>query len=884
MKLRYTLIVAMLLLMSAAHGQMRSVGAVPADLKMGVEELYNADMQRAKKYLGGRVRNKEQVLKASYNINKMMAGGRIIYGDAVSRMVERIADTLLKDYPELRSELRFYTVNSPEVNAYATGQGMVFVNLGLIAQAENEAQLAFILSHEIIHYYRSHTLEELVGSNGKAPQTDAEEERGDISEFLRQHNRSREMESEADSLGIEMFYRRSPYDQEVTEGVFDVLQYGALPFDDVEFDTTFFNTPYYRLTGCWLATVTGITSRDNYDDSRSTHPNILSRRLKCASLMDRRGGRAFVTIDREAFLALRHQARMECVRQELIHGQYARAFYNAWLLRRDDCGEADAHTLDHHMAYALYGHAMHKAHGSAVGQQDYREVQGESQQVYFALQTMTVEQSLLTALHAVWQQHMRFPGQKEYSLMADDLMEELRFAALKNIGDYLEELPTADVSDTAADNRPLSKYDRIKQKRREQTANTPSAYALTDLMINDSSLAPLLNRHLAGTATPEPVDTTGAHGMLLFNPTCIVMDNLTDKMKVLKSETKEHRLTRRLVLNNKRLGIHSVDFSDGALHQMTSDTQYNDFLTLCEWMNEFWPDKGSFTHRYATQPAMDDLLNRHNASQVNLSALLNVENMSHSFMTTAIILPFLLPVALSDLFTSIENTSLASLTVDARRGKVLSSQNYSYKVADHNDLIDAMLYDAYARAMSSKVPKGFLGRRAAITAGVTFGLSGITPMEENHYVAFTPWLSLEYALQRNYSLAAWARYHKGYDDVTDENGKLSSNQLTVGLALRRYPISDFAPQGLYYTCGLHWAHMQRLEDDKTLNTFGIHVGVGRNYVFFDRLILNYEILYAYTYGTFRFLRKDYDISEVPYVDAAIANLLTFKLGLGFLPF
>ncbi len=79
------------------------------------------------------MRDKQQVLKASYNIGKMMASGRIIYGDDVSRMVARIADTLLRDYPELRSELRFYCVNSPEVNAYATGQGMVFVNLGLVA-------------------------------------------------------------------------------------------------------------------------------------------------------------------------------------------------------------------------------------------------------------------------------------------------------------------------------------------------------------------------------------------------------------------------------------------------------------------------------------------------------------------------------------------------------------------------------------------------------------------------------------------------------------------------------------------------------------------------------------------------------------------------------
>ena len=85
-----------------AKAQLRSVGPVPQDLKLSVQELYEADMQRAKKYAGGRVKNKEQVKEASYRINKMLAGGHIVYGDPISRMVERIADTLLKDYPELR--------------------------------------------------------------------------------------------------------------------------------------------------------------------------------------------------------------------------------------------------------------------------------------------------------------------------------------------------------------------------------------------------------------------------------------------------------------------------------------------------------------------------------------------------------------------------------------------------------------------------------------------------------------------------------------------------------------------------------------------------------------------------------------------------------------
>ena len=870
---------------SLARAQVRSVGEVPADLKMSMDELYRSDMQRAEKYLGGRVRDKQQVLKASYNIGKMMASGRIIYGDAVSRMVARIADTLLRDYPELRSELRFYCVNSPEVNAYATGQGMVFVNLGLVAQAENEAQLAFILSHEIIHYYHSHTLEDLVGAKEKKASTDPADKQSDLSDFLRLHSRSREMENEADSLGIVMFYGRSPYHQGVTEGVFDVLQYGALPFDDVKFDTTWFNSPHYRLTGCWLDDVAPISSRDNYDDRLSTHPNILTRRRKCAALLRGQGGSEFVTVSREDFLALRHRARIECVRQEVIHGQYARAFYNAWLLRQASDSEADARILDHLMAYALYGHAMHKAHGSTVVRQDYAEVQGESQQVYYALQTMTVEQSLLTALRAVWQMHMRFPEQKEYRLLADDLMEQLRFSAEKNLGDYLETLPSANGSDTLAAGKALSKYDRIRQKRRAQTELTPTAYALTDLMEADSTLAPLLHSHLAGTADTVLPDTVGAGGMLVFNPTCNTVDNLTDETLIAKSDANEQRLTRRLMHVGQRMGLRCVDFSDGALHRMTSDTQYNDFITLCEWMNEFWLDKGAFAMHHMTQPAMDSLTERLGASRINLTALLNVEHTSNSFSFSALFIPLVLPLVVSNMFTGIEHTALASFTVDARNSKVLANKNYLYKVADHNDLVDAMLYDAYSRAMYGKAPTGFMGRRATVSVGMNFGLAGLSPMNEGHYVAFTPWLSLEYAVGRRNSLAAWARYHEGYSDVTDDDGRaISSDQLTVGLSLRRYTTTDFTPLGPYRSYGLHWVHAQSHYDNRAYNTFGLHLGFGRNYVFFDHLLFNYEITYAYTYGLFRLWGESPANERTPYFDAAMSNFLTLRLGLGFLPF
>ena len=186
-------------------------GTMPDDLRKNLEQLYSEDRQRVRDYNNGKLTNRDRILNSSYYISQLMASARIMYGDPITLMINRIADTLLRDYPELRRELRFYTVRSTDVNAFATGQGMVFVNMGLVAQVEDEAQLAFVLSHEIVHYVRKHNLENLIRKNysrdtpGKG-----------LADFLRYHFRSREMESEADSLGIAMFYANSPYDKSVT--------------------------------------------------------------------------------------------------------------------------------------------------------------------------------------------------------------------------------------------------------------------------------------------------------------------------------------------------------------------------------------------------------------------------------------------------------------------------------------------------------------------------------------------------------------------------------------------------------------------------------------------------------------------------------------------
>ncbi len=908
------LLLAALAVCHAAFAQtLRSSGPIPSDLKMSVQQLYDTDLQRAEQYVGRRVRDRQQLLEASYHINKMLAGGHIVYGDSISLLAARIADTLLKDYPSLRAELRFYTVTSPEVNAFTTPQGMIFINAGLVAQLENEAQLAFIIAHEIIHYYRAHGLETLLGkkktADGKKKtdektNTDLDDEAEQAGTFLQRHARSREMENEADSLGIALFYLGSPYWKEVTESVFDILQYSDLPFDDIPFDTTLFNTPYYRLTGCWLDTVADITSRDNYDDRRSTHPNILSRRHHTAqALAGHTGGQKYLLSTPDQFHRLRHTARMECIRQDLLHGHFARAFYNSWLLLRLNPSDP---LLNRYHAQALYSTAVAKCNDREdLLADDYRKIEGESQQTSYALHTMTAEQATLAALHNAWQAHLRFPDDRHYTDMASHLMRLLRTRLKKSTPDFLATPPTAADNTTTPDttaSQTLTKYERIKQKRQSQTRRNPTAYALTDLLMADTALATRLRQHLDGTADTIAVTAPApSEAMLLFNPNYWVVDK-HDNLITSKSNSHEDDLSGRIVQTVRRLGGTTVDFSDQGMHAMVTDTQYNDFITVCEWMNEFWLTKGRFDYCRITQPAMDSLLDRYGARTLTMTALLNNEGQRGSLSPAYVILVPFAPLVVSAALTGLEHTTMVSLVADARHGRMLTRQAYTYNVADHPALVDAMLYDTYRRALkpSRHAPAGFLGHRLAIAAGANLGMSGYQPIKLKHYAALTPWASAEVALTRNLSLALTARYHKHYPDVTqtyrvmyqdrydyymvDSNVLNSHNMLTLGLELRQYKNSDFAPLGYYLDYGAHLTRFSQPAAGHTGNTFGLHIGIGRNYIFHNHLLLNYQIDYAYTYGLLKTVGFEEDVKPyLHYADAILSNILSIKIGIGLVP-
>jgi hypothetical protein len=139
--------------------------------------------------------------------------------DPVVQYVQGLGAKLTQHAPGYKWPYNFHVVNVKEINAFALPGGPIFVNLGTIQAADNEAQLAGVMAHEISHCVQRHgtraaskqmgaqlplaILGGLLGSSTLAKATELGISFGVGSYFLKN---SRQSESEADLLGTDIMY------------------------------------------------------------------------------------------------------------------------------------------------------------------------------------------------------------------------------------------------------------------------------------------------------------------------------------------------------------------------------------------------------------------------------------------------------------------------------------------------------------------------------------------------------------------------------------------------------------------------------------------------------------------------------------------------------
>lgn len=156
------------------------------------------------------ISNEEEVA-IGRRINRMLLerNYELYQNQQVNRYVEQLGNRLVAASDRRDIPYQFQVVASDEINAFAVPGGYIYVTTGLIEAADNEAQLASVIAHEIAHVNERHSvraLQQAVLARGVATTLGLEANTlANIGyQLALELPRSRDYEYEADLVGLEI--------------------------------------------------------------------------------------------------------------------------------------------------------------------------------------------------------------------------------------------------------------------------------------------------------------------------------------------------------------------------------------------------------------------------------------------------------------------------------------------------------------------------------------------------------------------------------------------------------------------------------------------------------------------------------------------------------
>jgi predicted Zn-dependent protease len=113
--------------------------------------------------------------------------------------------------------------------------------VGLIARIENEARLAFILSHELAHVHHDHSINRFIINKSIDSNKDkmSTNDLGFDCNIFNKSLFSKSLEKEEDEEGLK-FFSKTKYSNKGVEGIFDILYNSLHPYVNKPFNKTFF--------------------------------------------------------------------------------------------------------------------------------------------------------------------------------------------------------------------------------------------------------------------------------------------------------------------------------------------------------------------------------------------------------------------------------------------------------------------------------------------------------------------------------------------------------------------------------------------------------------------------------------------------------------------
>jgi hypothetical protein len=674
----------------------KSKGFLPDDFfqttsKRSEEELLQSNVLKNRKHQ--KIKN-ELIVNSNYELNKLFQNAYVLINDTISNYVNKIASIIIDKNPSLKSKLKIYVIKSTELNAYCFENGVVFLNLGLIAHLHNEAELAFILCHEFTHFTKQHSLQLTI--NQDSILSDETKKRTFEDKVLLLYKHSRENETEADTGGYCIF-KRTNYDLNQTSKALDVLKYFSLPFDSLYFDKSIFEGLHYKLPDVYFLKEFNPIKEGDYDDSYVTHPNIPARKKQIELLIKNdshnSNERKTFLVSEDAFNYVREIARFECLKLFLMERDYISSLKWGLILKSK---YPDNRYVNEMIGKCLYALTLNKVgkltyvkdsyHSNAIP--DYTKVDGSSQQVnYFFYKLPPNELSILT-LRFLWQNKLKYPEDDFFLtaiidisklvnlLYADDLINIENTTTASTIYYYNAFMDL----DKAEDFLTMLKQGRETEKRSENTLKTfKNLTSKKELRTNGKNAFPL-------------------NKVLIINPEYdFAIDYKKRGSYQVRTEEKKQLLIRYLEKNLQSLKI-DYDLLDPTRFDNQSIEKYNQYGELNSWLNERFDIGLDNANRILGTDHIEEQLTNYGTRYLLLTSVTSIKHQRSasrrifSFLAWAI---YIVPIP-AVIYLSIkpnQDINISLTVMDLKTGEIIKAQTYKVHHADSEDLLNSYIFD-----------------------------------------------------------------------------------------------------------------------------------------------------------------------------------------------
>lgn len=728
-----------------------SKGALPKDFVTRSSDKYviaKAELEKNEKKATRKAKEKF-LLQTSFGVDEMLLSGKVVFNDPLAEYVNKVADKLLANDQTLRSQVRFYILRSSAVNAFATNQGVIFVTMGLLAQLENEAQLAFILAHEINHYTEKHAIEKYLEveniERGKGSYTDLTFDDKDLAKSVF----SKEQEKEADEKGILLFLK-SGYSTQYLMGVYDVLKYAYLPFDDITFDKTFLENKYLKFPDGYVVKETKpIDIKDiEDDDDRSTHPSIVERRAytdKAIGKADNTGKSTYL-VGESQFNKVREMARFELCRLYTLHRRYEAGIYTSYMLLKKYPNNL---YLKKNVAYCLAGLSEYSNEDEfSEVHKKADKIEGKGQAVFHLMHKLDSIKGDMNVVALAYTLKLKneYGNDKEIEELYKHLLSTLVHKADKKLNNFSETEPTADTVSTAAnatttstakvdsvvDEMSKSKYEKLRQQETQTKyenglpGNLPfTAYAFIEYM-QDGKLQRDFEKASKEKEDKESInlDATrnrynrkeynkvfalGIDKIVIVDPYYARIDaQKKEKLKYLETEGGQVDFVERLKLNAKKAKLEVEVLNTKNLVESETE-KMNEISVLDEYISERLSHENDIEIPYAERERVQEIAKKYDTKYFMWTGAVALSNNSGRRTAGLIVLSVLMPPSmlftLPRLINGGFNTVYFSLVYNVETDELKYATYRDVQNRTKGYILNSHIYDSFNQIKSKKKGK-----------------------------------------------------------------------------------------------------------------------------------------------------------------------------------